>query len=69
MNWRKNIKQWITNLIGLAIWVLTGVMWYKDMVDLLWEGVAGFIVGGVFFLLPDDFLQQILKRYLNKKVE
>lgn len=66
---KKNLKDWITSLVGLAIWIMTGVMIYLGKATWLWDGVTGFIVGGTFFLLPDDFLARLLKKFLAKKVE
>jgi steroid 5-alpha reductase family enzyme len=68
MNIKQNLKAIITNIIGLSIWVITLIMWYCDKVDMIWEGTAGLIAGGIFFLLPDTFLKDLLKRFLNKKV-
>jgi hypothetical protein len=69
MNIPKNLKAIITNFIGLSIWVITLIMWYCDKAEMLWEGVAGLVAGGVFFLLPDTFIKDLLKKYLIRKAE
>jgi hypothetical protein len=65
----KNLKGLVTSGIGLTIWVVSLYMWMFKAMPILWEGIAAFVVGGVFFLIPDDILTVYIKKYLDKKVE
>lgn len=69
MNLRNNIKDWITDLIGLAIWIVAIVLFFGGKVILWPDFVVLLIIGGVFFLLPDELLVSMLKKFIGKKLK
>ena len=67
------IKDYITDLIGLSIIIITLVMFFNGKVDLLWDGLILLGVGSIFFILPDRaiaaYLQRLADKYSGKKEE
>jgi hypothetical protein len=65
------IKDYITDLIGLAIIIVTLIMFFNGKVVLLWDGLILLGVGAVFFILPDkaiaDYLQRLADKHTGKK--
>lgn len=62
----KNIlKGYITTLIGLAICYITYTKIEDGSFSFVWEGIAGFGLGVVLILTPDDFVK-IIKNSVNK---
>ena len=68
-NLKDNIKDWITDLIGVAIWVVAIVLLINKGITFWPDFVGLMVVGGVFFLIPDTFLTDLLKKFLNKKAD
>jgi hypothetical protein len=69
MSIKNNIKDWITDLIGLAIWIVAIVMLINKGIPFWPDFIGLIIVGGVFFLIPDDILTGYLKKYIGKKID
>lgn len=67
------IKDYITDLIGLSIIIVTLVMFFSGRLTLVWDGVIMFFIGAVFFILPDkaiaDYLQRLADRHTGKNEE
>lgn len=64
----RNLKDWITDLIGLAIMIGTGYAVYVGRAQWMWEGVIGLCVGFVLFWVPDDVILKHLKSKVKKDV-
>jgi hypothetical protein len=64
---RDNIKDWITDAIGVAIWVVAIVLLINKGITFWPDFVGLMVVGGVFFLIPDKFLTDLLKKFISKK--
>jgi Co/Zn/Cd efflux system component len=68
MSIKSNIKDIVTDLIGAVIWIATLYLVYFEKHPWLWDGIIGMIIGGVFFLIPDDILSNYAQKFLNKKI-
>jgi hypothetical protein len=66
---RENIKDWITDIIGLVIWIVAIVLFYLGRVILWPDFIILMIIGGVFFLLPDKLLTDMLQKFIGKKLD
>ena len=60
------LKDVISDLIGLGILVAVSIMIYQGKMAFLWEGVAGYVVGGVFFFISDEGIANGLQKFVNK---
>jgi hypothetical protein len=69
MSLRNNIKDWITDIIGLVIWIVAIVLFYLGRVILWPDFIILMIIGGVFFLLPDKLLTDMLQKFIGKKLD
>jgi hypothetical protein len=69
MSIKNNIKDWITDLIGLGIWIIALVMFFNKGITFWPDFIGLMVVGGVFFLIPDDLLTGYLKKFINKKID
>jgi uncharacterized membrane protein YqgA involved in biofilm formation len=69
----QNIKDPITDIIGLIIIILTIVERYQGEVQWLWEGAAGLTLGTALFIMPDKWLQDsiesVKKKFTDTKTE
>lgn len=69
----QNIKDPITDIIGLVIICITLYEIYAQDWAWLWEGLTGVGVGLCLFMFPDDWLKDTLTatrdKLLNKKPE
>ncbi len=62
----KNLQDPITDLIGLAIMLITVYeIYFKDW-TWLWEGLTGLGVGLALFMFPDEWLKKTLEGIINK---
>lgn len=61
------IKDWITDTIGLGIWILTGYLLYDKRISVWPDAVCLFIVGGIMFYVPDEWVTARLKQWLKNK--
>jgi hypothetical protein len=66
---RENIKDWITDIIGLVIWIVAIVLFYLGRVILWPDFIILMIIGGVFFLIPDKLLTDMLQKFIGKKLD
>lgn len=66
MSFLKNIKDPLTDLIGLCIMLFTLLEIYKGDITWIWEGYAGMGIGAVFFMFPDDLIKEFLKKIIDK---
>jgi type IV secretory pathway VirB2 component (pilin) len=62
----KNLKDPITDLIGLVIMIFTLLQVYRGEVQWLWEGAAGMGIGAVFFMFPDELIIEGLRKIIDK---
>ncbi len=66
-----NLKDPVTDLAGLVIMVITVAEKYQGKITWVWEGMAGIAVGFALFMMPDqwiaDVLQRISDKFLGKK--
>jgi hypothetical protein len=62
----KNLKDPFTDLIGLVIILFTLLEVYRGDITWIWEGYAGMAIGAVFFMFPDDLIQDALKKIIDK---
>jgi hypothetical protein len=62
----KNLKDPITDLIGLGIITLTLVEIYRGDITWLWEGYAGMGMGLILFMFPDDLVMEFLRKVFDK---
>jgi len=66
----KNLKDPLTDLIGLVIIIFTLFNIYESKITWIWEGYAGMGIGLVLFMFPDklvmDALQKIVDKFTNK---
>lgn len=65
----KNIKEPISDIIGVIIIGITVVMLYQEKIVWQWEGVIGTAVGCFLFFVPDaiivDSLVSLFKKVLS----
>lgn len=62
----ENVKDIVTDIIGLVIIVGTlYLLWHKDIVW-VWDGIISIGIGCIFFVMPDDFLKQIISKVTGK---
>lgn len=65
----KNLKEPITNMIGVAIIGTTIAMIYQEKMTWQWEGIIGVVVGCFLFFVPDaiivDSLVSLFKKALS----
>jgi type IV secretory pathway VirB2 component (pilin) len=65
----KNLKEPISNMIGVAIITVTTIMLYQVKITWQWEGIIGVGVGCFLFFVPDaiivDSLVAVFKKVLN----
>jgi hypothetical protein len=66
---RDNIKDWITDAIGLVIWIVAIILFYLGRVILWPDFIILMIIGGVFFLIPDKLLTDMLQKFIGKKLD
>jgi len=68
----ENVKQIKTTLIGLVVAAIVTFRLYNfESASFVWEGVVGYGVASVFFLLPDTVvtgLKRFIKSNSNKKI-
>jgi hypothetical protein len=69
MSLRNNIKDWITDIIGLVIWIVAIILFYLGRVILWPDFIILMIIGGVFFLIPDKLLTDMLQKFIGKKLD
>jgi hypothetical protein len=62
----KNIKDPITDIIGLVIMIVTIIEKYNGHIDWIWEGVAGITIGCALFVMPDEWLNGTIKKVGDK---
>lgn len=62
----KNLKDPISDLIGLCIMLFTLLEIYKGDATWIWEGAAGMGIGAVFFMFPDELLIEGLRKIIDK---
>jgi hypothetical protein len=62
---KENVKDIITDLIGLTIILGTLYALWIHKITWIWEGFAGMGVGGIFFLLPDAMIKDALNKVIN----
>lgn len=63
------IKDWITDGVGIGLWILTGYLLYNEGIKVWPDAVCLFIVGGVMFYIPDEWVTDRLKKYISKKTK
>lgn len=64
-----NLKDPITDLIGLAIVVATLYDIYAGEGTWIWEGLTGVGVGLALFMLPDAMLMDSLGKIFNRFID
>lgn len=62
------MKDIISDLIGLAILLFVSMLIYQGKMSFIWEGIAGYCVGGVFFFVSDEGIAKGLQRLIGKMV-
>lgn len=64
-----NIKEPISDLIGIVVIAVTMIMLYQEKIVWQWEGMIGVGVGCFLFFVPDqiivDSLLSVLKKLLS----
>ena len=55
------IKDWITDGIGVGVWILTGYMLYCKGLAVWPDAVCLFIVESIMFYIPDVWVTKHLK--------
>jgi hypothetical protein len=70
MSLLNNLKDPITDLIGLLIMLFTLFEVYQGNIQWIWEGYAGMGIGLILFMFPDkmvmDFLQKIVDKFTRQ---
>jgi len=66
MNILKNLKDPVTDIIGLIIILFTLLSVYKGDITWIWEGYAGMGVGLVLFMFPDELIKDLLRKIIDK---
>lgn len=62
----KNIKDPISDIIGVIVIGITILMIYEKKMEWQWEGMIGFGVGCFLFFLPDDIIVKSLIQVFKK---
>ena len=62
----KNMKDPITDLIGLMIILFTIFEISQKHITWIWEGYAGMGIGLVLFMFPDKLVMDALQKVLDK---
>jgi hypothetical protein len=65
----QNIKDPMTDLIGLAIICFSLYEVYFENISWIWEGLTGVGVGLTLFLLPDTFITDALGKVFDKFIK
>lgn len=61
-------KDKFTDVLGLVIMIATAYgVWVDAHIPLLWDGVAGLLVGFVFLMFPDGVIVSFIKGWARKK--
>lgn len=64
-----NIKEPISDLIGIVVIAVTMIMLYQEKIVWQWEGMIGVGIGCFLFFVPDqiivDSLLSVLKKLLS----
>ena len=63
--WTK-AKDVISDLLGLGIIIATTVAIFLGKINVLWEGIAVYVVGAIFFFISDEGIAKGLQRFVNK---
>ena len=61
------IKDWITDGIGLAIWVVVIYQLSCKGIDFWPDACIGFVIGGLMFYVPDEWVTSHLKAWIKSK--
>jgi hypothetical protein len=69
MNYKDIVKDWITDGIGLTLWVIAIVMITNKGIAFWPDFVGIMVVGGVFFLIPDETIASWLRSLVKKKLD
>lgn len=62
----KNMKDPVTDLIGLVIILFTLFEIWDGKITWIWEGYAGMGIGLVLFMFPDKMVMDALQKFLDK---
>jgi hypothetical protein len=62
----KNMKDPVTDLIGLVIICFTLFEIWDGKITWIWEGYAGMGIGLVLFMFPDKMVMDALQKFLDK---
>jgi len=62
----KNMKDPVTDLVGLAIILFTLFEIWDGKITWIWEGYAGMGIGLVLFMFPDKMVMDALQKFLDK---
>lgn len=53
------IKGWITTIIGTATMVLTLILIFTQVIDFVWEGIGGLVVGSILLMAPQTIEKKV----------
>ncbi len=56
---RNVVKGFITSIIGIAIMLITLSLVFTGVMDWVWNGIGGIIIGTVLLLSPDTLVKKI----------
>lgn len=61
-------KDKFTDVLGLVIMLAASYgVWVSNTIPLIWDGVAGLIVGFVFLMFPDGVIISFIKGWAKNK--
>ena len=46
------IKGWITSIFGIALMIISIILWFTGTIPLIWEGAVGIILGTILLFSP-----------------
>lgn len=69
MGFIKNIKDWITDLLGLVIMGVSSYFyfWHQTIDQTAW--ITCLCIGFILFWVPDDIILKHLKKNVKKKID
>ena len=65
--WEK-FKDYFTDTLGLVIMLATSYgVWVGNTIPLIWDGIAGLLVGFVLLMFPDGVIVSFIKGWARKR--
>ncbi len=55
------IKGWITSIVGTLLMLTSLFLWFYGIINMMWEGTIGIILGCIMLMAPRTFERNVAK--------